>query len=537
MSLVPSLLQAVIGLDGEALVIHVGEKPYVVAPSGQVELATRALTFEAVTGILEQMLPGESRQALEEFGAIQYELPPLAQFKNEHFTVVAARGGDDVWVEVRRHRSNDDDLVPAEMFETPQPLPAHEPVSTQSTDSGLALPDSAQLWPHRPDLGAVHHAEMVAVHEMAGAMKSSPSGFDLPDSIEIDPPARHAETVEAPKAPRKVTLFPIAPKATPPPQRHVVVSETAVAGPTSTDFQEFAAQGAGQPPPAPQATPPFVPPPAVPSVTSQPIAPATVAPPLSIAVPTPPPSVVHIAPAEAARVTETPVAEVCAAYSLSDQRGSSSAPPAGSAQHPVFEPSEIELPLAEEPVPFEPVAFEPVSFEPAVVERVEPRAELKVEPTIEPEFEPIIEPEVEATVEADVGPPLEAFAPSAEPVSVVPPPPAVRPAAPPITAPRQPITAAAFIPPPPRAPEPEPAPFIPPPPPRTPEPEPAPFVPPPSAPAPLGVASVDSEAELPHAAVVLPMSRVALHAEPGQALSGLDRLLRVAASRGASTLF
>ena len=56
MSLVPSLLQAVIGLDGEALVIHVGEKPYVVAPSGQVELATRALTFEAVTGILEQML-------------------------------------------------------------------------------------------------------------------------------------------------------------------------------------------------------------------------------------------------------------------------------------------------------------------------------------------------------------------------------------------------------------------------------------------------------------------------------------------------
>src|SRR2546428_588687 len=93
MSLVPSLLQAVIGLDGEALVIHVGEKPYVVAPSGQVELATRALTFEAVTGILEQMLPAESRQALEEFGAIQYELPLLPQFRSEHFTVVSARGG------------------------------------------------------------------------------------------------------------------------------------------------------------------------------------------------------------------------------------------------------------------------------------------------------------------------------------------------------------------------------------------------------------------------------------------------------------
>src|SRR5438874_86587 len=151
MSLVPSLLQAVIGLDGEALVIHVGEKPYVVAPSGQVELATRALTFEAVTGILEQMLPGESRQALEEFGAIQYELPPLAQFKNEHFTVVAARGGDDVWVEVRRHRVSDDDLVPADMFET-QALHAQAKAATPSTDADPALPDSTQLWPDRPDM-------------------------------------------------------------------------------------------------------------------------------------------------------------------------------------------------------------------------------------------------------------------------------------------------------------------------------------------------------------------------------------------------
>src|SRR5438128_8628725 len=145
MSLVPSLLQAVIGLDGEALVIHVGEKPYVVAPSGQVELATRALTFEAVTGILEQMLPGASRQALEEFGAVQYELPPLPQFRNEHFTVVAARGGDDVWVEVRRRRVSDDDLVPADMFETAQALPAHAPAGAKPPNEDLGLPASAHF--------------------------------------------------------------------------------------------------------------------------------------------------------------------------------------------------------------------------------------------------------------------------------------------------------------------------------------------------------------------------------------------------------
>ena len=73
MSLVPSLLQAIVGLDGEACVIHVGEKPYVVAPTGQVDLATRGLTFEAVNGILEQLLPVETQNALDEFGAIQYE--------------------------------------------------------------------------------------------------------------------------------------------------------------------------------------------------------------------------------------------------------------------------------------------------------------------------------------------------------------------------------------------------------------------------------------------------------------------------------
>src|SRR5439155_5067560 len=194
MSLVPSLLQAVIGLDGEALVIHVGEKPYVVAPSGQVELATRALTFEAVTGILEQMLPAESRQALEEFGAIQYELPPLTQYRNEHFTVVAARGGDDVWVEVRRRRAPDDDAVPADIFATSAAVPAHDPVSMAAEDSDLALPDSAQLWPDRP------HAPEARPAVMSGTAGRGSAGIDLPDSIEIDPPVvRRRKPAEGPE--------------------------------------------------------------------------------------------------------------------------------------------------------------------------------------------------------------------------------------------------------------------------------------------------------------------------------------------------
>ncbi len=117
MSLVPSLLQAIVRVDGDALVMHAGDKPYVVTPSGQVDLASRGLNLEAVNGVVNQLLPPELQHALEEFGAVQYELPPNPEFPGEHFTVVVARGGDDVWTEIRRRRVPDDDRVPEELFQ------------------------------------------------------------------------------------------------------------------------------------------------------------------------------------------------------------------------------------------------------------------------------------------------------------------------------------------------------------------------------------------------------------------------------------
>ena len=111
--LLNSLLDAIIRLEGEALVMHVGEKPYVVTtPSslhafrgplawGQVELSTRVLTSEAVLGMLGQILPLDQRQELEDFGAIEYEVP-RDDPGGDLFTIIAARGGADVWLEVRR---------------------------------------------------------------------------------------------------------------------------------------------------------------------------------------------------------------------------------------------------------------------------------------------------------------------------------------------------------------------------------------------------------------------------------------------------
>lgn len=143
MNLLDSLLDAIVRLDGDALVMHVGEKPYVVTTSeatnqfrgplawGQVELSTRVLTSDAVSGMLGQILPLDQRSALEEYGATEY-MVTAANHPDERFTVVAARGGDDIWVEMRRQPTlsadaaaviaelRHDDTVPADV-EAPEP--------------------------------------------------------------------------------------------------------------------------------------------------------------------------------------------------------------------------------------------------------------------------------------------------------------------------------------------------------------------------------------------------------------------------------
>ncbi len=112
-TLLESLLDAIVRLEGDALVMHVGEKPYVVTTSssmnayrgplawGQVELSSRVLTPDAVMSMVTQILPVEQRQSLDELGAVEHEIVPPAGVA-DRFTVVAARGGDDIWLELRR---------------------------------------------------------------------------------------------------------------------------------------------------------------------------------------------------------------------------------------------------------------------------------------------------------------------------------------------------------------------------------------------------------------------------------------------------
>jgi hypothetical protein len=106
--------------------MHVGEKPYVVTPTGHADLAPKALTIPAMNGMLEQLLPEDSRHALEELGAVEYHLPPQDASPGARYSVVAARGGDDIWIELRRRKE-----APA----PPPAPPAPEPVAGVVADS------------------------------------------------------------------------------------------------------------------------------------------------------------------------------------------------------------------------------------------------------------------------------------------------------------------------------------------------------------------------------------------------------------------
>lgn len=99
MAVVESLLSALVRADGEALVLHIGERPYVVVGTQTTNISAHALNVDAMTSLLSQLLPADVQTQLEESGAAQHVLEfPGA----DRFIVVAAKGGDEIWIEIRR---------------------------------------------------------------------------------------------------------------------------------------------------------------------------------------------------------------------------------------------------------------------------------------------------------------------------------------------------------------------------------------------------------------------------------------------------
>jgi len=182
---VNSLLSAIVRADGDALVMHVGEKPYVVAAPGPVELSSRVLTIEAVTGMMNQLLPVEARQALDELGAVEHEMPRSLPTIADRFTVVAARGGDDIWIEIRRHRvAEPAPLVRPAAVAAPPPRPVPAP-------------------PPRPEPTASPSVEAAEEAAPAAAGPQAPPPVARPAAPPIEP-EEDVEPVEPEPAPAVV---------------------------------------------------------------------------------------------------------------------------------------------------------------------------------------------------------------------------------------------------------------------------------------------------------------------------------------------
>jgi twitching motility protein PilT len=188
-NLLDSLLDAIVRLDGDALVMHVGEKPYVVTTSeatnqfrgplawGQVELSTRTLTTDAVSGMLGQILPLDQRSSLDEYGATEYDVH-AANHPDERFSIVAARGGEDIWVEMRRHPK-----AVVQSVAAPAPAPPQVAASAEPPAHVTERPMAAVAAAPAPAPPPVEEPAVVAIEREAVASEVAVE----PEEVAVEP--------------------------------------------------------------------------------------------------------------------------------------------------------------------------------------------------------------------------------------------------------------------------------------------------------------------------------------------------------------
>jgi twitching motility protein PilT len=160
--------------DGDALVMHVGERPIVVSGSRTIDLSAHGMNLSAMVGMLGQLLSGEALSALQELGAVEHALPARGQ---DRFSVVAARSGDDIWIEIRRRR--------------------------EGADAGFSEPADAPASAHQAEAPAAEAAadEAASAEAVAAADASAePVGRD----VQHDEPAAVAADTSEPAHPVEI---------------------------------------------------------------------------------------------------------------------------------------------------------------------------------------------------------------------------------------------------------------------------------------------------------------------------------------------
>jgi twitching motility protein PilT len=193
-----SLVAAVLKVNGDGLVMHVGERPYVLAPGGSSNLSERTLTVDAMKGVLNDLLTPADQETLDDIGAVEREITSK-DAPGDKFILVAARGGDDIWIELRRQRAVVRPSKPAEgagrepepAAAEPPPAPAPpRPPSPDAPPSGDHVP--------RPRMAPSHPTTAQPPMPAAPARPSGPASLPpvRPDDAgPILPPTRRTGPV------------------------------------------------------------------------------------------------------------------------------------------------------------------------------------------------------------------------------------------------------------------------------------------------------------------------------------------------------
>ena len=193
-ALVDSLLTAMVRAEGDALVMHVGERPIVVSGARTVDLSNHGMNLGAMVGMLGQLLSSDAQVSLKELGAVEHELPSR---EADRFSVVAARSGDDIWIEIRRRRDTTA-AAPVEEPVEPSPEPEAEFSDAEAADAEAVVADDLagdadageRASVEAPGAEAVEHTDVAIRPEL---VEAASIGESIDDRVESEQAAEPIE--------------------------------------------------------------------------------------------------------------------------------------------------------------------------------------------------------------------------------------------------------------------------------------------------------------------------------------------------------
>src|SRR5438093_11134729 len=69
------LLRALDKVGGQAVVLHTGDRPYIVTPTTRWESPLEPLTMPVMRTVLADLLPADRCEALDQVGSTKYDMP------------------------------------------------------------------------------------------------------------------------------------------------------------------------------------------------------------------------------------------------------------------------------------------------------------------------------------------------------------------------------------------------------------------------------------------------------------------------------